>query len=114
MQLAETIIRVLLQGGVVLATAKLVPGIVVRSYGAAVGVAAVYGILSWLLKGLLIFLSFPFIIVTFGLFLLVLNAFLLWLTDKLLDSFEIKGFGPLAFGTVLITIGGMLVDWIVR
>lgn len=114
MNIGQMLIWVLLQGVVVFATAKLVPGIVVRGYGAAIIVAVVYAVLSWLLKGVLVFLSFPLILVTFGLFLLVLNAFLLWLTDKLLDSIEIKGFGPLAIGTVLISIGGLLVDWIVR
>jgi putative membrane protein len=100
---------ILLNALVVFIVAKVVPGIVVKDYGTAVAVAVVYGVLSWALKGVLIFFSIPFIIVTFGLFLLVINAFLLWLTDKILDSFEIKGFAPLAIGTVAITAGQTLV-----
>ncbi len=61
---------------------------------------------SWLFKGILVFLSFPLILVTFGLFHLVLNAFLLWVTDKILDSFEITSMKALAIGTVALTIGG--------
>ena len=68
-----------------------------------------YVVLGSLLK----FFTFPLILLTFGLFLLVINGFLLWLTDKMLDGIEIKGFGPLATMTVLISLGHVLVSWIV-
>ncbi|MBQ27265.1 MAG: hypothetical protein CMH81_03870 [Nitrospiraceae bacterium] len=93
--------------------AKLTPGINVKNYGAAVAVAFTYSVLSWLFKGILVFLSFPLILVTFGLFHLILNAFLLWVTDKILDSFEITNLGALAIGTLSLTIGGMLVNLLV-
>ena len=73
-----------------------------KSYGTAIGVAIVYGVLSWLLKTVLVVLSIPFIVLTLGLFLLVINAFLLWLTDKLLDGVEIQGKFPLMLATVQI------------
>ena len=107
------IVGLLLNALVVLVVAKLTPGITVKHYGAAVMVACTYAMLSWLFKGILVFLSFPLILVTFGLFHLVLNAFLLWVTDKLIDSFEISSLGALAIGTVALTIGGALVNAVV-
>ncbi len=107
------LIILLLNALLVLIVATLVPGITVKNYGAAIAVALTYSILSWLFKGILVFLAFPLILVTFGLFHLVLNAFLLWVTDKILDSFEITGVTPLAIGTVSLTIGGALVNYLV-
>ena len=103
------ILSLLLNALVVFMVAKLVPGITVKNYGAAIAVACTYSILSWLFKGILVFLSFPLILVTFGLFHLVLNAFLLWVTDKILDSFEISSLAALMIGTIALTLGGTLV-----
>jgi putative membrane protein len=107
------IVTILLKAAVVVAVAKLVPGVKVRSYGAAIGVALVYGVLSFFLGWLLRTLAFPLMILTLGLFGLVINALLLWITDKALESFEIKGGRALALATVVMTIGFVLVDFAV-
>ncbi len=107
-----TLLWVLLHGLLVLLIAKIIPGIRVKSFGSAVVVAVVYGVLSWLLKGLLTFLSIPLIILTLGLFMLVINGFLLWLTDRILHSIEIKGMPALAMGTIALTVGSTLIHWI--
>lgn len=107
------IIGLLLNALLVFIVAKLTPGINIKHYGAAIAVAFTYSALSWLFKGILVFLSFPLILVTFGLFHLVLNAFLLWVTDKILDSFEITTIRALAIGTVALTIGGAGVNLLV-
>lgn len=107
------IVAILLKAVVVLLVGKAVPGVRIGGFGSAVSVAVVYALLSWALKGLLVFLTLPFIIVTFGLFLLVLNALLLWLTDKLLSSFEIKNTPALILATVGITFGTLVVDHLV-
>jgi len=104
------LLQLLLNGVVVLIVAKIIPGVRVNGFGSALLTAGVYALLSLLLKWLLVVLTIPFIIVTFGLFLFVLNAFLLWLTDKLLDSFEIKSMPALFLATFGITIGNFVVD----
>ncbi len=103
----------LLKALVVLAVARLLPGVRVAGYGAAIAVAAVYGLLTVVLKEVLIVLSLPFVLLSLGAFLLVINGFLLWVTDKLLSSFEIKSLGSLALATVAITAGDMLVHALV-
>lgn len=95
---------------VVFAVAKLVPGFRVKTYGTAIAVAIVYGLLSFFLKWLLVLLSLPFIILTLGLFLLVLNGFLLWMTQRLVDDVEIDGPISLGMATVGITVGYLAVD----
>lgn len=113
MSLVHTVTTILLQGLVVFTTAKVVPGFKVESYSTAVVTALVYGFLSWLLKGVLVFFSIPLIILTLGAFMLVLNAFLLWLTNKLVPSVEIKGVVPLFLSAILITIGNLIVHSLV-
>jgi putative membrane protein len=106
----EWIVHLLLNGLVVFVVAKVLPGVRVSGFLSAVTVALVYGLLNYLLKTLLVVVTFPAVILTFGLFLLVLNAFLLWITDKLLKSFEIRSTFSLMLATLGITLGSMLVD----
>lgn len=100
----------LLKGLVVLLSSKVIPGIRVNGYGAAFTVSVVYALLTVLLKQLLASLFFPLVILSLGLFMLVINGFLLWLTDKALESFEIKGLQPLVLATLFITLGDVVVQ----
>jgi putative membrane protein len=92
--------------------AQLLPGIRLKNFGTAVIVAVVYSLISYLLGSILLFLALPFMIITFGLFKFVINAFLLWITDKLMDDFEIDGIGTTLLAAVLITIMDSVLRWI--
>lgn len=76
-------------------------------------VSLLLGLVSSFVKPVLTILSIPFIIVTLGLFLLVINAAMLmltaWLADKLDIGFDVTGFWPAVGGAIVIT----LVTWIV-
>lgn len=85
-------------------TAKVVPGIKVRTFGVAVATAAVYGILNALLGKLIWVLTFPVAILTLG---VIVNAALLWITDKLIDDFEVDGVLPLFMGGAVLGV----VNW---
>jgi putative membrane protein len=108
--MVSLIAAVLMKAAVVLGVAKIVPGVRVQGYGSAIAVAVTYGLLHWGLKSALVFLSLPLILVTFGVFLLVLNGILLWMTDKLLSGFKVRGLPSLALATIGITIGSLGVD----
>ena len=78
-------------------------------------VALVFGLLNAILKPILLILSIPLLIVTLGLFALVVNAVLLLITSRLLESFEVSGFWTAVFGSVVISVvtmvlGAMLAD----
>jgi putative membrane protein len=103
------IVHLLLFAAIVLVTAKLVPGIRVKSYGAAVLFALVYAILDKLLFGVLVFLTFPAVLITFGLFLIVINAFLLWLADKVVAGVEIESFGAAIWVSLVTSILNVVV-----
>jgi len=77
-------------------------------------VALIFGVITSFVKPVLTFLSIPFIILTLGLFLLVINAGLLlltsWVADKLDIGFEVTGFWPAVGGAIVITVVTWIVD----
>lgn len=87
----------------VFAAANLLDGIHIKSFGAAILVALVLGLVNAVVRPVLIFFSIPFIIVTLGLFLLVINAFLLQLSASIVGGFSIDGFWWAVAGSVVIS-----------
>ena len=96
----------------VFVVANLMPTIRIKSFGTAVVVSLVYSLVNFLVGWLITFLALPFIIVTFGLFIFVVNAILLWLTDLLIDDFEIEGVGSTLIASLLISLVNSILRWI--
>ena len=99
------IIDVLATAGILLLLASVLPGVRLKSYGTAVIVALVYGLLSFFLGWLIELVFFIPMLLSVGLFGLVINAFFLWVTDKLIDDFEIDSLKTTLIMAVLLTIG---------
>ena len=68
--------------------AELVDGIHLEGWKSTILVALILGLLNAAVKPILFFVSLPLTVVTFGLFLIVLNAIMLWLTDWIADQFD--------------------------
>jgi putative membrane protein len=99
-------------------TAVVLPGFHVRGFASAVLVAAIFGVLNFLL-GALLFAVFT--IATLGLAWLlafitrwIINAILLMLTDLLTDHLEIDGFGWALGGALMMSAIGTLGELLVR
>lgn len=77
-------------------------------------VAAILGVITSFVKPVLTVLSIPFIILTLGLFLLVINAAMLgltgWIAGQLDLGFKVTGFWPAVAGAIIITITTWIVD----
>ncbi len=93
----------------VYATTYLVPGIHVNGFVAALIVALVLGLINITVKPIVKLLSTPFILLTLGLFLIVINAVALLLADYFVDGLTIDGFLPAVIGSIVISV----VSWIV-
>lgn len=78
----------------VMILAMIIPGIVISSYVTAALLVVVLGLLNALVKPVLIILTIPVTIVTFGLFLLVINALIVLLAASITPGFEVAGFFP--------------------
>lgn len=96
----------------ILAAAKIVPGVRMQSNATAFVVAAVYSIIHFLLFKIFVFLSFPLVFITIGLFTIIINAVLLWITDKLLDSFEIQSFGTTIIASLVISVVSIVLKYL--
>jgi putative membrane protein len=98
----------------VLIAARIVPGIHVRSFWSALFFAFIVAVLDKLLYGVLVFLSLPAIVITFGLFLVVINGFLFWLADKVVKGVEIDGFGSAMMGSLLTSVFSAGITWLLH
>ncbi len=107
----NTIIRFLLTGVAVLLTAYLLPGVSVDGYLTALIVALVLAIVNLIVKPILIVFTIPITVLTLGLFLLVINALMILLTDYFVDGFRVDGFWwALAFSLILSIFNSLFTD----
>jgi putative membrane protein len=103
------IIRLLLTAAAAYGLTHVLSGVHISDFKAAIIFALVLAILNAIVKPVLIFLTIPITIVTLGLFLLVINALIILLTDKLLDGFKVDGFWwALIFSVILSLVSGFL------
>ena len=102
------LIRWLVTTIAVFAAEKIIPGIHCNSAGALLGASLLLGIVNAFVRPILLLLSIPFIIVTMGFFILVVNALMLMLVAQIVPSFSVDGFWNAFFGSMVISI----VSWI--
>jgi len=103
------IARLLINMVAILVISYLLPKVIrVDGVGAALIAAFLLGILNAILRPILVFFTLPLTLLTFGLFLLVINGLMLLLVAALVSGFHVNGFWGAVFGSVLISI----VSWI--
>src|SRR5438128_1880757 len=96
--------RVLVNAFAIYLVAEIVPGITVASVPAALGAGLVLGLINAVVRPILVVLTLPVTLLTLGLFLLVLNAFCLWLTSLLVPGFAVQSFKAAFLGALLISV----------
>jgi len=90
-------------------TAYVLPGVTVSGFWAALTAAVIIGILNAFIRPILILLTLPITLITLGLFTLVINAFLIMLTSKIVPGFWVKDFWwALAFSLILFLVNSFL------
>jgi putative membrane protein len=88
---------------------RLVDGIEVRDGKAAVFGALVLGLANAVVRPLVLWLTLPVTILTLGLFLIIVNAFMLMIAAAFVDGFEIEGFGSAVWGSLVLSVMNFLV-----
>jgi len=104
------LVHLLLSAGLLLIVANMISGFVVNGWGAALLAALMLGVVNAIVRPVLVVLTLPLTIVTFGVFLVVVNALMLQLAAILVPGFRIDGFGPAFLGAILLALLGMAVD----
>jgi putative membrane protein len=114
----EFVLRLLLNAAALWVALRLVSGITYQGgWMGFLGVALVFGVVNAVVKPVLTFLSIPFILLTLGLFFLVLNAFALWITSAISGGlglgFRVDGFWAAFLGALVVSLVNVLLTWFV-
>ena len=108
------ILRWLVTTVAVYVATKLVPGIQCPSAGTLAGTSLLLGIINAFVRPVLLLLSMPFIIVTMGMFIFVVNALLLLFVSQILPAFRVDGFWSAFFGAIIISLTSWLLSLFFR
>lgn len=101
--------HLVLTAALLLIVAGLVRGVRVAGWGAALLGALVLGLANAFVRPVMVLLTLPLTVLTFGLFLLVVNALVLWLVAGLVPGIRIRGFGAAFVGSLLLTVLNVVV-----
>jgi len=100
----EFLAHLLLTAALLLLVANVVRGVEVEGWGSAFLGAIVLGLVNAFVRPLMVVLTFPLTILTFGLFLLVVNALMLWMVAAMVPGIRVQGFGPALLGSLVLTL----------
>lgn len=101
----KLVIRLLINAAALWAAAEIVDGVTLEgNFGTILVVALIFGVVNALVRPVLKIFSIPFIIVTLGLFIFVINALMLMLTDAISSALSVDGFGAALLGSLVISI----------
>ena len=105
----KLLVRLLINAVAVLICAYFIPGVTVDGFVSALWVAVALAILNTFLKPILMLISFPINLITFGLFTIVVNTIIILLADYLVPGLTIETFWlAVLFGIVLTIVSGIL------
>ena len=116
--MTKFILRWIINAIAIFLAIKFVPGIHLASLLSIIWLALIFGLVNAFLRPLLKLLTCPLIVLTLGLFTLLLNAFLFWLTGQIGQAFGIAltfdGFWPIFLGALVISIVSIVLSLILK
>ncbi|HEX3716758.1 MAG TPA: phage holin family protein [Verrucomicrobiae bacterium] len=90
--------------------AQIVPGVVYQTPMGLVLAALLLGLLNAFVRPVMLLLSLPLLIFTLGLFILVINALLLYAVGHMLKDFHVESFGAAFWGSLIISIISLVLN----
>src|SRR4051794_9534968 len=110
------ILRILVNAAALWLASVIVPGIHAGGLGSILATALVFGIVNALIRPVMKMVSCPIILLTLGLFTLVINALMLmltgWVGRQLGIDFTVAGFVPAFLGALLISVVSTVLSWV--
>jgi len=109
------VLRLVINAAALWVATRLVPGVTFQGSGVAfLGVGLTFGVVNAFIRPVAKILTFPLILLTLGLFALVVNGLMLWLTSSLSSSlglgFHVTGFWPAFWGALVVSIVSALLS----
>jgi putative membrane protein len=106
--------KLLLTSVAILIAGYLLPGIHVSSFWTALLVALVVSFLNVFLKPVMVILTIPFTVITFGLFLLVINALIIMIAGYWVAGFKVDGFWWAMLFSIILSLISSLLESLVK
>jgi len=107
------LIRWIINSLAILIVIYIVKGIEVANPITVIVAAFVLGIINAFLRPLIILITLPITIFTFGLFTFFINGFLFYMVSKIVKGFVITGFWPAFFGALIFSIISLLLSLLI-
>lgn len=98
------LIRFTVTGIAVFLASQIVPGITVETVSAGVAAVILLAFLNAIVRPILYLFTLPFIVLSLGLFMVVINALLLHVVAWLVKGFVVEGFWPSVWGALIISV----------
>jgi putative membrane protein len=112
--MVELLARLVINAVLLLLVSRLVPGFYVEGWGSAFIGAIVLGVVNFFVRPVMVILTLPLTLLTLGLFLLVVNALMLWLVSGLVPGIHLRGFGSALLGSLLFSLLNLAISAVVR
>ena len=109
----ELLIKWVVNAAALLIGVKLLSGAEIKGFSSAMFVAAIIGILNVSLKPILSFFSFPIILLSLGLFTLVINAGIIMIASAISENFRVGSFWNALIIGVMLSIANTIVNFII-
>ncbi|HEY2647586.1 MAG TPA: phage holin family protein [Puia sp.] len=100
----NVLLRIIISAIVAFALSYILSGVHIQSFVTALILAVVLGLLNIFVKPILIILTLPITIFTFGLFLFVINALIILLAAKFVNGFRVDGFWWALLFSLLLSV----------
>jgi putative membrane protein len=107
--MVRLLVQWLLSACALLVVSQIVPGFVVRGLWPALIASLVIGLLNATVGVLLKIVTFPISILTFGLFLLIINGLMIMVASSIVRGFHVRGFVAAFCGAVVLALLGMVI-----
>lgn len=100
----EIIIKLLVSAVAVMLTAWILPGVKVENFWTALLVAIILALLNAFVKPIMVIFTIPVTVITFGLFLFVINALIIMLASYIVEGFKVAGFWWALFFSLILSL----------
>jgi len=104
------IFKILVSSFAVVIAEYFLPGVTINGFTTAIIVAFVLAILNAFLKPIIVLLTIPITIISFGLFLLIINAFMIKITAHFVDGFVVNSFWWAFLFSIILSIVTSLLE----
>ena len=105
----EFLVHLILTSALLLLVANVVRGVRIESWGNAFLAALVLGIVNAIVRPIMVMLTLPLTVLTFGLFLFVVNALMLQLTAAIVPGMKVEGCSAALWGSLMLSLLNVLV-----